>query len=80
MMEMRESSRKIVLIDENLCTGCENCVELCPTGILSIDEKTGKCKATNEYKCDRRRGCERVCPAEAIKISPPQGKRSEAES
>lgn len=59
---------KIVLIDENLCIGCGNCVNICPKKILYIDAGTNKCKVTNETQCDRRAGCERVCPAEAIKI------------
>ncbi|MFH1380687.1 MAG: 4Fe-4S dicluster domain-containing protein [Candidatus Omnitrophota bacterium] len=59
---------KIVLIDEELCIGCGQCVELCPTKILYLDSKTGKCKVTDETRCDRRRGCERVCPTKAIVI------------
>ena len=57
---------KIILIDESLCIGCGKCVELCPKKILYIDEKI--CKVTDERKCDRRRGCEQVCPVKAIKI------------
>jgi NAD-dependent dihydropyrimidine dehydrogenase PreA subunit len=60
---------KIVLIDENLCIGCGKCVKLCPKKILFIDKTTGKCKVTDETQCDKRRGCERVCPTSAIKIN-----------
>lgn len=59
---------KIVLINETLCIGCAKCVELCPKKILYIDEQSKKCKVTDERKCDRLRGCERVCPVKAIKI------------
>lgn len=59
---------KIVMIDEALCVGCMACVSLCPKKILYIDEKTGKCKVNEESKCDRLRGCEKVCPVAAIKI------------
>ncbi|MFA5090808.1 MAG: 4Fe-4S binding protein [Candidatus Omnitrophota bacterium] len=59
---------KIVLINEELCIGCGACVSLCPNKILYIDEKSGKCKVKNESKCDRLRGCEKVCPVSAIKI------------
>lgn len=59
---------KIVQINEESCTGCGACVDLCPLQILYLDKETGKCKVTDENKCDRRRGCERVCPADAIKI------------
>lgn len=59
---------KIVVIDEELCIGCGACVSLCPKNILVIDEKNGKCKVTEEVKCDRLRGCMKICPVDAIKI------------
>lgn len=59
---------KIVIIDEDLCTGCRACVELCPKKILYIDDATNVCKVTDENQCDKLRGCERVCPTGAIKI------------
>ena len=59
---------KIVIIDESLCIGCAKCVELCPKKILYIDKSTQKCKVTNGTKCDKLRGCERICPVKAIKI------------
>jgi NAD-dependent dihydropyrimidine dehydrogenase PreA subunit len=59
---------KIVIIDESLCIGCAKCVELCPNKILYIDKATKKCKVTDELKCDKRRGCQKICPVKAIKI------------
>ena len=59
---------KIVIIDEELCIGCGACVSLCPKKILYIDEKSGKCKVSDESKCDRLRGCVRVSPVNAMKI------------
>ena len=59
---------KIVLINEVLCIGCAKCVELCPKQILYIDTDTKKCKVLDETKCDKLAGCERICPAKAIKI------------
>jgi len=60
---------KIVAIDENLCIGCGNCVAICPKKILYLDAQSKKCLCRDESSCDRRRGCEKVCPAGAIKIS-----------
>ena len=65
---MKEGMNKIVLINEVLCIGCAKCVELCPKKILYIDKATQKCKVTDETKCDKLRGCERICPVNAIKI------------
>jgi len=59
---------KTVIIDEGLCIGCDACVELCPKKILDIDEGSDKCKVSDEKKCDRLRGCEKVCPVNAIKV------------
>jgi NAD-dependent dihydropyrimidine dehydrogenase PreA subunit len=58
----------IVVIDGNACTGCMKCVKLCPKKILYIDPATKKCAVTDETKCDKLRGCERVCQVKAIKI------------
>ena len=58
-----------VTINEATCTACGNCVDLCPQGILFIDEVSGKCKVTDGSKCDRLKGCERVCKSKSIKIS-----------
>jgi NAD-dependent dihydropyrimidine dehydrogenase PreA subunit len=59
---------KIVFINESLCIGCAKCVELCPNKILYIDKATKKCKVTDESKCDKLRGCQKICPVKAIKI------------
>lgn len=61
--------KKNININNELCTGCGACVDLCPKNILFIDDKSGKCAVTDDAKCDRLRGCERVCPAGAIKIT-----------
>lgn len=68
LMEEGSSIHKIVVIDEELCTGCGACVKLCPKNILFLDKQANVCKVTDENRCDKRRGCERVCPSGAIKI------------
>ncbi|MDD4182520.1 MAG: 4Fe-4S binding protein [Candidatus Omnitrophica bacterium] len=59
---------EIVLINEDLCIGCGKCVKLCPKKILSIDKTNKKCKVSDEIKCDKLAGCQRICPVKAIRI------------
>lgn len=59
---------KTVIIDEKLCIGCGECVLLCPKKILYLDDESGKCKVTDETRCDRLRGCMKACPVDALKI------------
>jgi NAD-dependent dihydropyrimidine dehydrogenase PreA subunit len=61
--------KNIIVINEELCTGCGACVEICPRNILFVDEKDDVCRVTDETQCDRRRGCEQVCPSAALKIN-----------
>jgi Fe-S-cluster-containing dehydrogenase component len=60
----------IVLIDEELCTGCRDCIEACPLGVMQFDEE----KSLAE-KCDLcveriERGlqpaCVAACPSHCI--------------
>ena len=55
-----------MVIDEELCEGCESCVEVCPD---AIEMQGDKAVVTSEdcSKCD----CEEaagICPVEAITI------------
>ncbi|MCJ7763774.1 MAG: 4Fe-4S binding protein [Dehalococcoidales bacterium] len=61
-----EKVKEVVKIDEQLCIGCGDCVDMCPQKILYIDD--GICHVIDHQKCDRLRGCERFCKVEAIKI------------
>lgn len=29
----------IILLDEELCTGCKDCIEACPLGVMQFDEE-----------------------------------------
>ncbi|MFC1931307.1 ferredoxin family protein [Chloroflexota bacterium] len=58
-----------VVINEELCIGCGACVEICPQKILSLDETSNIVTVADHSRCDRLRGCERVCPSGAIKVN-----------
>ncbi len=60
--------KKRINIDEKLCTGCANCVRLCPQKILYISETKGVARVTDDLRCDSLKGCEKVCPTNAIRI------------
>jgi len=58
--------RKIIKIDEELCTGCGNCIVSCAEGALQIID--GKAKVINEIFCDGLGACIGECPEGALKI------------
>ncbi|MCU0853001.1 MAG: 4Fe-4S binding protein [Thermoplasmata archaeon] len=60
------AKRKIIEIDEDLCTGCGACVTSCAEGALQIVD--GKAKVVNEVFCDGLGACIGECPTGALKI------------
>ena len=61
----------IVTVDEELCTGCGECVDTCPNGVLELQEVDGKTVSVPVLGPDDCIGCEScviICPEEAITI------------
>jgi len=58
--------RKIIEIDENLCTGCGECIINCAEGALQIVD--GKAKMLAEKYCDGLGACLGHCPTGALHI------------
>ncbi len=54
-------------IDEEMCEGCEKCIEACPVDILKIED--GKLTVTDVEECKLCSACEEACGPEAIKVS-----------
>jgi len=62
-----------VEINENLCKGCEICIEFCPLKVFEYSEKLNRKGyyvpvAANEKACNGCRLCELLCPDLAIII------------
>jgi len=60
------TTRKIVKIDEEKCTGCGLCIPNCAEGALQIVD--GKAKLVSEKFCDGLGACLGHCPEDAITV------------
>lgn len=58
--------RTIIKIDEDLCNGCEACVEGCHEGALQMID--GKARLVSELFCDGLGACIGECPVGAITL------------
>ena len=58
--------RKIIEIDEELCTGCGDCVPDCAEGSLKIID--GKARLVADKLCDGLGACLKSCPTGALTI------------
>ena len=58
--------RKIIKIDEDLCTGCGQCVIACAEGAIEIID--GKAKVISDNLCDGLGACLGECPEGALEI------------
>jgi len=58
--------RKILVIDEDKCNGCGECVPSCAEGAIVIEG--GKAKLKAENLCDGLGACLGTCPMDAIKV------------
>ena len=62
----------IVLVNEELCTGCEDCIEACPLGVMQFDEArevAQKCDLCVD-RIDRglQPACVSACPGHCIHL------------
>lgn len=58
--------RKIITINEQLCTGCGNCIPDCPEGALKIID--GKARLVSDLFCDGLGACIGSCPTGAMSV------------
>ena len=69
--ERRESSQAAPFTDETLCTKCEICVTVCPTGSITLNDAV----QTDPDTCIRCCACIKYCPPQALYFSDPRMKR-----
>lgn len=55
------------VVDENICSGCEKCVEKCPEGAISLNDEG--LAQVDQNKCTGCGKCTKACPFEAVTIS-----------
>ncbi len=62
--------RKIIVIDEENCTGCGECITACPEGALQLFDTPGgpKARVVKESFCDGLGACIGDCPEDALFI------------
>lgn len=53
------------VIDKDMCSGCQACVECCPFGAISYLEQEARCDV-NQALCKGCGTCSATCPSEAI--------------
>lgn len=55
-----------VVIDKEICNGCETCVDVCPTEAITMEDEIA---VVNEEECTDCGTCVEECPNEAISLS-----------
>ncbi|XOF32497.1 MAG: ATP-binding protein [Candidatus Electrothrix sp. YB6] len=55
-----------IKIDEELCTNCLECYEVCPEGVIEV--KNGRPVHVYTDSCQRCEACLKICPEDAISV------------
>lgn len=72
MKELRYLENVTTLrLDENLCVGCGECTEVCPHGVLTMNDK--KAKLVDPNGCMECGACAINCPVSAVTVNPGVG-------
>jgi NAD-dependent dihydropyrimidine dehydrogenase PreA subunit len=55
-----------IKIDAQKCTGCNQCVDACPTQVLAMEKE--KCVASKPEDCQGCQSCVGICEKQAIEV------------
>ena len=55
------------VVDEDKCTGCGNCVEICPSEVYRMEED--KSNPVHPEECIECWACVAQCPSESIQLT-----------
>ncbi len=56
-----------LVLDQERCTGCHRCLEVCPHAVFSVADRT--VAIANRDDCMQCGACQMNCPAGAIEVS-----------
>ena len=58
-------------LDADACTGCRMCIEVCPHGVLAMEN--GKAHIVDRDGCMECGACAKNCPSDALSVTPGVG-------
>lgn len=72
-VDIGRDDKKRILLDTNLCAGCQNCINICPHDIWTVSDDEEKRTIIDSNKigaCTMDNQCVEACPTGSIEILP----------